>query len=333
MPPVFRIATFNLESLDDEPGAGDFAARIAALRPQLLRLGADVLCLQEVNGQSDPGRGGRHLRALDRLLAGTPYAGFERIATGAADDGGVLDVHNLVILSRLPILGGGQIHHQLVAPPRHRPATALPPAEVAQSVAWDRPFLHAEVELAGGRRLHVINLHLRAPLAAVVAGQKASAFVWRSTAGWAEGFFLAAVKRAGQALEVRLFVDRLFDADPDALVAVCGDVNAGLDEMPTRILRADPADTGAEQLAARALAPVEGPRDIEQYFSVRHGSRRLMFDHLLVSRRLAPYCRRAEVHNEGLADETAPDAASRPESFHAPVVAEFILTEGRDPTC
>jgi endonuclease/exonuclease/phosphatase family metal-dependent hydrolase len=322
---AFRIATFNLENLDDDAEGPALAARIAVLRPQLLRLEADILCLQEVNGQPGDGRGPRILQALDRLLDSTPYAGFARVATTGRDGVAALDVHNLVILSRFPIRASAQIHHQLVAPPHHRLATAAPPADAADAVIWDRPLLHAEIELAAGRRLHVLNLHLRAPLAAFVPGQKESAFVWKSAAGWAEGFFLAAVKRAGQALEARLLVERLFDADSQALVAVCGDMNADLREMPTRILCADPADTGNAALAARALAPAEGPAGAEVHFSVRHGARRAMLDHLLVSRGLAPYCRRSEVHNEGLADETAPDAPSRPESFHAPVVAEFAL--------
>lgn len=318
---AFRIATFNLESLDDEAAGPAFADRIAVLRPQLMRLEADILCLQEVNGQPGEDRGPRSLRALDRLLDATAYAGFARVATTARDGIGALDVHNLVTLSRFPIRASAQIHHQLVAPPHHRLATA----DAAGAIAWDRPLLHAEIELAEGRRLHVLNLHLRAPLAAFVPGQKDSAFVWKSAGGWAEGFFLAAVKRAGQALEARLLVERLFDADPQALVAVCGDVNADLREMPTRILCADPQDTGNATLAYRALAPAEGPAGAEAHFSVRHGARRAMLDHLLVSRALAPYCRRSEVLNEGLADETAPDARLRPESFHAPVVAQFVL--------
>ena len=324
MTSAFRIATFNLESLDDDPGAGDFAARIAVLQPQLLRLDADILCLQEVNGQ-EVARQPRRLRALERLIAGTPYAGYHRTATTGRDGIAALDMHNLVILSRFPIRRGAQIHHQLVAPPAYRLSTASPPAGTATTIVWDRPLLHAEIALPDGRALHVVNLHLRAPLAAVVPGQKASAFVWKSTAGWAEGFFLASVRRSGQALEARLLVDRLFDADPDALVAVCGDLNADLVEMPARILRAGPDDTGDTALAPRALVPAEGPDGPEQHFSVRHGQRRAMLDHLLVSRGLAPYCRRAVVHNEDLADETAPGAASQPVSFHAPVVAEFAL--------
>ena len=43
-----RIATFNLENLDDSAGAAvPIEARLRVLRPQLARLEADVLCLQE----------------------------------------------------------------------------------------------------------------------------------------------------------------------------------------------------------------------------------------------------------------------------------------------
>lgn len=321
----FRIATFNLENLDDGPALD---ARCAVLRPQLQRLKADILCLQEVNGQEEPGQAPRSLRALDRLVDSTPYAGFGRLAT-AGRGGGALDVHNLVLLSRFPIRAGRQLHHELVAPPQYRLATARPRAGGAEAIPWDRPLLHAEIELPSGRSLHVLNLHLRAPLAALVPGQKQGAFAWRSAEGWAEGFFLAAVKRGGQALEARRLVDRLFDADPEALIAVCGDLNAERRETATRILCADPGDTGNVALAPRALTPAEGPDAPEAHFSVLHAGRRVMLDHLLVSRAMAPYCRSAAVHNETLADEAAPGAepsAAPPlASFHAPLVAEFLL--------
>ena len=82
---------------------------------------------------------------------------------------------------------------------------------------------------------------------------------------------------------------------------------------------------GNAALASRALAPAEGAAGAESHFSVRHGVRRVMLDHLLVSRALAPYCRRAEVRNESLRDDTASDAPP-PDSFHAPLVAEFAFT-------
>jgi len=65
-----RIATFNVENLDEPRRHGvSLDERIAVLRPQLLALRADVLCLQEVNAQDrrDPQHA---LRALDRLLEG-----------------------------------------------------------------------------------------------------------------------------------------------------------------------------------------------------------------------------------------------------------------------
>ena len=70
-----RIATFNLESLDIpvEP-------RAAVLGPALERLQADIVCLQEINGQHIKGRPARALLALDQLLAGTPYAAYHRAA-------------------------------------------------------------------------------------------------------------------------------------------------------------------------------------------------------------------------------------------------------------
>ena len=52
-----RLATFNLESLDLGPKARvDFATRVTVLRPALERIAADILCLQEVNGQRVAGQ-------------------------------------------------------------------------------------------------------------------------------------------------------------------------------------------------------------------------------------------------------------------------------------
>src|SRR5262245_42428404 len=99
-----RIATFNLESLDLPPKARvPLEVRAEVLRPALRPLRADVLCLQEVNGQHLAGQHGRGLFALDQLLAGTPYTEYSRVATTRRAGHGVADVHNLVTLSRFPI--------------------------------------------------------------------------------------------------------------------------------------------------------------------------------------------------------------------------------------
>jgi endonuclease/exonuclease/phosphatase family metal-dependent hydrolase len=326
---MLRIATFNLESLDDRPDVvPSFADRLPVLRARLDRLEADILCLQEIAARHTAGkRSPRRLTALDALVEGKPYAACQRVVSLARDGRGPLDVHNLAILSRPRLLAQRQYWHDLVAPVSYRLATASPPADAAAAVEWERPALHATVATPGGRALHVFNVHLRAPLASFVPGQKKSAFAWRTASGWAEGFFLAAIKRAGQALEVRRAVDAVFDRDPDALIVVCGDMNAEEREMPLRILRADAEDTGTRALASRTLVPLERTLPETRRFTVLHGGRPFMLDHVLVSRALLDRYRSVEIHNEALEDEV--EALRRvpasPESYHAPVVATFDL--------
>lgn len=332
--PLCRVATFNIENFGHQgrraevaDGGAGLEERIEILRPQLQRLAADILCLQEVDSQhTGPGRE-RTLDDLDRLLADTPYAGYHRLTSVSRRTGRPRDKHNLLILSRWPFARQQQVFHDLVAPPSHRLATAETGTEATAPIEWDRPFLYAAIDVPGGGRLHLINVHLRAPRAAYVAGQKSDSLTWRSMAAWAEGFFLAAVKRAGQALEVRLFVDRLFDADPAALILVGGDFNAEVGAVPVRTIRGDEEDAGNPHLATRTLVPLERSLADSRRFSIVHHGRPQMLDHLLVSRPLLAWYRSLEIHNEALGDELISAHAVRgsPESYHAPVVAEFVF--------
>lgn len=322
-----RIATFNLENLDEGPDIDPpLTERLRILGPALARLSADIICFQEINGQ-EVSKHHRELLALDRLLLGTPYQSFFRAVSEFPPGHGPADRHNLVILSRFPILEYRCIRHVLVDSPAYRMVTAEPVDELQKPVEWERPVLYGAIQLPNGRVLHLINVHLKAPLAAHVPGQKIGAFAWKSTAGWAEGLFLSAIKRTGQAFEVRLLVDRLFDADPDALVVVAGDLNAAISEVPARILMADIEDTGNGHLAHRALVAVERSIPETLRFSVIHAGRRVMLDHLLVSKAMLSYVRTVEVHNEALGDELVAYASVKasPESYHAPLVGLFEL--------
>jgi endonuclease/exonuclease/phosphatase family metal-dependent hydrolase len=323
-----RLATFNLESLDLPPKAKvPLEARAEVLRPALERLQADILCLQEVNGQHVAGREERALVALDQLLAGTRYADFARVATTGPKGHGVADVHNLVTLSRHPIRAHRELLHGLVAPPLHRLMTAIPGVAEPQAIRFDRAVLFADVALPDGLELTVINLHLRAPLAASIPGQKLEPFVWRSVGGWAEGYFLSAVRRAGQALELRLLLEELFAADPHRLLAVAGDFNAEDQEVPLRILIAAEENTGNAALAGRSLVLLDRALPLDRSWSVLHHGRRQMLDHILVSHALYGRFRGIDVHNETLSDELVGYARRMQASvsYHAPVVAEFDL--------
>ncbi len=142
--PSLRIASFNLENLDDRPGEEpSLADRIAVMRPQLVRLRADVLCLQEVNGQEREGAP-RVLAALDALLADTDYAAFPRVST-LTQEGQPYDERNLVVLSRYPILASRQLKHDRAPAPSR--VTARPPDD-ARMISWERRS-HVSIDLPG----------------------------------------------------------------------------------------------------------------------------------------------------------------------------------------
>jgi len=316
----FRLATFNLEHLDWSAGHPEaFARRCAALRPVLDALDADLLCLQEIDAQKRHKHGPRDYLALDYLLEGGRYAGFHRAVTRRPETGTPADVHNLAILSRWPIVAMRQIHHDYAPrwdwPPPSENGVAPPPVPIV----WDRPLLYAAIAAPGGL-LHVINLHLRAPRPAPVVTARGLG----SSRSRVEGQFVAALKRAGQALEARLFVETLFDADPAARIAVCGDFNADVHETPTRLLRGG-ADDATNDL--RALVELETRVTPERRHTVIHAGRPVLLDHVLASPALAVDWRETQILNEGLADEALTEGPIDG-SFHAPVVISFKAADG-----
>src|ERR687896_704015 len=97
-----RVATFNLENLDDGPNVEPaLSDRIRIMRPQLERVRADILCLQEVHSQGL--NGAQTFAALDELLSSSVYASFNR-ETIQTTGGALYDERNIVTLSRFPII-------------------------------------------------------------------------------------------------------------------------------------------------------------------------------------------------------------------------------------
>lgn len=326
-----RIATFNLENLDDRPGAEpSLATRIAVLRPQLRRLRADVLCLQEVHSQPVAG-GGRALAALDALLAGTAYAepDYHRVVTADAD-GDLFNERNLVVVSRLPVKSSRIIRDADGPRPSYRMATADPPDTTTGPLGWERPILAAELMLPDGRTLHVLNVHLKSKLATDIPGGKLDQFTWKTPSAWAEGSFLSAMKRVGQALQLRLELDRIFDssgAGEPPLIAVCGDFNSDAEDVPLRAICGPVEETGNPAHGPRILVPCVNNVAAPSRFSLYHLGRGQMFDHVLASRALLAALEQTQIHNEYLPDESGAfrTDVQYPESDHAPVVAQFGL--------
>jgi len=328
MAAALRIATYNIENFGSLDDAALLDRRIERLRPVLTALEADILCLQEVDANHPVAdrHGPRVFDALDRLVAGTAYAGFDRAHTESRS-GGARDRHNLVVLSRFPIIRRHQVWHDIVPAPGYSVAQAPGAAErkAGREIAWDRPFLLVTVDVPGNppRPLHIVNLHLRAPRAAFLPGAKRDADTWNTMQGWAEGFFVAAVKQVGQALEARLCVDRLFDEDLDAMIAVLGDLNAEHNTMALKLLAGDAEDAGNPMLAGRMLTDVAGALEPERRFSTIHRGRPSLVDHVLASPALMRRFRSVAIANEGLADDARADADPAIASTHAAVIATF----------
>jgi endonuclease/exonuclease/phosphatase family metal-dependent hydrolase len=327
MPVKLRIATFNLENLDDiegqKPSLDD---RIAVMQPQLARLRADILCLQEIHGQESQGQP-RSLLALDRLLAGTQYANYNRVSTKTQNNE-VFNERNLVILTHFEILEHGQFKHDFARAPRYQKVTAKPAETEAKDITWERPILHAKIKLDAARSINVINLHLKSKLPTTISGQ-VDRDVWNTSSAWAEGFFISSMKRVGQAVETRMLIDDLLDKDAQAMIVVCGDFNADSDDVPVEAIRGDIENTNNPLLARRVMVPCEMTIPESSRFSLKHLGRGNMLDHLLVSRNLLAFYRGAEIHNELLHDESIAFATDQkfPESDHAPVIAEFELPD------
>lgn len=326
-----RIATFNIENLDDNlvSSAQDapFDVRVRILRPMLERLRADVICFQEVHGQREGEDTPRTLRALETLLEGTRYQNFS-LTPSVDEDGKVEALRNLVVAARpdFTVAEVQSLRNSLINPPVYAQVTATGDP-VPMQVTWERPALYVRLERAGGPPLHVLNIHFKSKNPTDIPGQKVDRFTWRTASGWAEGFFLSSLKRVGAALEARIFIDGLFDADPEARILICGDYNAEPHEVPVMCLRGMTEDTGNAALNDRVMYPVALSVAESRRFTLYHHGRGNLLDHMLVSRPMMASFVAAEIHNEMIHDESIAFAsdAKFPESDHAPLVAEFDM--------
>jgi len=326
-----RLATFNVEELDDVPNARPtLAERIKVMRPQLERLRPDILCLQEVHGQGEP----KQLLALDQLIANTPLAGFHRAHT-TASNGAAMAFRNLVILSRFPFVGAPeQIKHTHTPKPQYRRVTANPPDQAAQDITWERPILKVQIQLDQQRVLHLLNVHMKSKIPVTIPGRftrRGRFNVFHTSSAWAEGLFISAMERIGQAMEARIVIDQIFDAaeqaNQDALIAICGDFNDDNNQTPLKAIRGPIEEIGNEALLNRIMIPCEQNVPEPARYSLFHLGHGEMIDHILVSRSMLRFFARTEIHNETLPDESGAFRTDRefPESDHAPVVASFDL--------
>ena len=254
-----RIATFNVENLDNKQGQNpSLATRISVLRPQLRRLKADIICFQEIHGQETDGQP-RDILALKELLKDTSYENYNIISTKISNGRDVYDKRNLVIVSRFDFTGETkQINNDIIDPITFNYVTDLGDrADEDKKIKWERPIFYVKVKIDDDNIFHVINLHLKSRLSSNIVGQKLDRFTWKNNAAWAEGYFISSMKRVGQALETRLLVDEIFKDEPEAKIVVCGDFNAPPGEVPVEAICGKVANTGNGDLNPFELVACE----------------------------------------------------------------------------
>lgn len=323
---VLRIATFNLENLDDgidlQP---PIEKRIQIMRPQLERVAADIICFQEVHSQVSANT--RVLVALDKLLDDTSYVAFNKAST-LTTSGKLYLQRNIVTLSRFQIISTQIIRDSTGPQPSYQMATATPPDAEANPVEWERPMLYTQIVIENNRILHLINVHFKSKLASNIPGQKINNFTWRTVSAWAEGNFISSMKRVGQALQARLLIDKIFDRHGlSAFIVIAGDFNAQADEVSLKAISGSVEETGNPDHSARMMILCDNNIPASARYSLFHLGKGQMLDHILVSRPFLRYFVGAEIHNEILPDESGAfrQDSKFPESDHAPVVAKFKL--------
>ena len=315
----FTITTWNIENLDDSDSTL-WNARKPVLKKMLDRTKADILLLQEVHS----------IDALNELRQGTHYANH-KITTTKKQDGTPFAKRNLVVLSKFSILETKQYMNDLVNAPEWTKVTANP-VEQVKKIGWERPILHVKIDLGNGKKLHVINLHLKSFPPTTINGQidPNNRFRWLTHGGWAEGFFISDVKRVGQALETRILLDQIFAQDgDDALIAIGGDFNAEIDSVPFKTIVGSVDDTNNVVLRSSVLIPCELNVPLSQRYSLLHKGQGNMLDHVIVSQGFYPFWNETKIFNELLHDESIAFATDDkfPESDHAPVNVYFSVPD------
>jgi endonuclease/exonuclease/phosphatase family metal-dependent hydrolase len=302
-----RLATFNLldffdPSCPEEAGlVEDKLQNIAAI---LRRADADVVALQEVGSEALLGR-----------LTGLALAdmGYRSTTLAAPDRRGIRNA----IVSRLPVLEARV--HAASSLPFPRMVDGDPPPFDGR-IPLRRGVVHVRVDAGALGPVDVLTLHFKSKLGAPMKTSEGVDIDDPSPRGRAEAELRSLVQRSAEALFVRGAVDELL-REPDRQVCVMGDFNDGLYELPVRIVRGAMRDVDPGLVLTGAADRVPPDRR----FSVMHGGRRDLIDHILCSASLAARLGGAAILNEALRDHgpPMPDAPPAPDSDHALVVAWF----------
>ncbi|MBI5514218.1 MAG: endonuclease/exonuclease/phosphatase family protein [Deltaproteobacteria bacterium] len=330
----FSLATFNVRDLFDDvrphvigqldrDGFNIWAQRRArtlygrkleAVAAMVARADADVVALQEVEGQVV-------LEALRGVVA--PY-GYTAAVVGAQDERGI----SCGVLSRLPVQssevhGVGELAFPVFAEGDQRPFSGR--------LRSRRGVLEVNVTLPDGGALCLLVVHLKSARALPRLDAAGNPLEAEGHYGAAEGAARAVVVRLAEALQVRSLVEARLMRDSRAQLAVLGDFNDTPGSVVLRSIAGElaepPRGRGSDLEAATVLEAgvlFHCARSVpaEARYTIVYRGVGQQVDHVLVSRALWRRFRGARILNEYLKDGQA-EGREDVESDHAPLVATF----------
>lgn len=311
----FSVMTWNLENLflpDDPRGSGPrdqdvYNRKLANLARTILAIMPDLIAVQEVG---DP----EAFAALQRRL--NDRYPFSRLAR-KGDPRGIRNG----FLSRLPLL---QAQEYSEFPPEGMPP--IPDTDGRVSNTLGRTALKATVVLSPGLLVNVMNIHLKSKLVTYAGGRRFPL----DEDERARGTGFALLRRAAEAVAVRVFLNRLMTLNDEPMILM-GDFNDEPNAVTTQLM------LGPED---RSLANRDKFDDIRLYnladyipgdrrYSRLYHKAKEMIDHICVSHELIFYLRKADSYIEPI-DNIDQDVESRRDAVypdHAPVFARFEIPE------
>ena len=302
---IVRFATFNCGSLlargEDNStltlGPERYEAKCRCVAETMERIGADVATLQEVVERDSIERVIEACGSRMRIVAATSPAS-RSIRTW--------------LLSRFPV---SDLHV-------HDDELGLLEWK-GERIPHGPSIIDAAIDFGDKAPVRVFVSHLKSKRSVdPVFGDD---FAPKTLAEWASGTLFSTAKRMTQAVRIRRLVDDAFSRDSDARILLMGDLNDTLGSTTLDALVGDHEAARRISLRKQELIPVSSALSRDRRFSHIYRGRRLLLDHILVSRRLWRGFVRAEIHNEGLEDRSGSIEAILGESDHAPVVADFRL--------
>ncbi|MGH8774504.1 MAG: endonuclease/exonuclease/phosphatase family protein [Jiangellaceae bacterium] len=270
---MLTVATWNVENLflpggDSGPANVEvYTRKLEYLAATIDGAGADVICLQELGG-SEP---------VTDLVAAMDDA-LPQLALGVPDERGI----RVGVLSRYPI---AEAYDWLEFPDGGLPDVKDPDGNILTAMGRGAVEVVLDLgEIVAGAKLRVVTAHLKSRILSFPNDR----FFPLDEDERARGAGFALIRRAAEAVAVRVELNRWMPREPDVPVVLAGDMNDEPGAVTTSLL-SGPEDGNPNRpdlgdpyrlynLADRLPA--------DRSFSRIYRNRRELIDHILISRPL-----------------------------------------------